>query len=84
MSNGRLALSAATNRLGLGDKVRLIPGHCDPTLNLYDWYASAPIASSKSGRSPSAAPYIDVETEYPGSDDDPRRDVMPRDQVVHA
>jgi D-serine deaminase-like pyridoxal phosphate-dependent protein len=23
---------------GLGDKVRLIPGHCDPTVNLYDWY----------------------------------------------
>lgn len=24
-------------RLQLGDKVRLIPGHCDPTVNLYDW-----------------------------------------------
>jgi D-serine deaminase-like pyridoxal phosphate-dependent protein len=24
--------------LGLGDKTRLIPGHCDPTVNLYDWY----------------------------------------------
>jgi D-serine deaminase-like pyridoxal phosphate-dependent protein len=21
----------------LGDKVRLVPGHCDPTVNLYDW-----------------------------------------------
>ena len=21
-----------------GQKVRLIPGHCDPTVNLYDWY----------------------------------------------
>jgi 3-hydroxy-D-aspartate aldolase len=36
--HGRLAISAATNRLGLGDKIRLIPGHCDPTVNLYDWY----------------------------------------------
>ena len=27
-----------TNRLALGDKIRLIPGHCDPTVNLYDWY----------------------------------------------
>ena len=27
--HGRLALSAATNRLGLGDKIRVIPGHCD-------------------------------------------------------
>ncbi|MCE2946162.1 MAG: DSD1 family PLP-dependent enzyme [bacterium] len=22
----------------LGDKVRLIPGHCDPTVNLHDWF----------------------------------------------
>ncbi len=22
----------------LGDKLRLVPGHCDPTVNLYDWY----------------------------------------------
>jgi D-serine deaminase-like pyridoxal phosphate-dependent protein len=36
--HGRLALGAATNRLKLGDKVRLVPGHCDPTVNLYDWY----------------------------------------------
>ena len=36
--HGRLAGSAATNRLGLDDKIRLIPGHCDPTVNLYDWY----------------------------------------------
>src|SRR6059058_2817900 len=32
--HGRLAVAAATNRLGLGDKIRLIPGHCDPTVNL--------------------------------------------------
>ena len=31
--HGRLAVSAATNRLGLGDKSRLIPGHCDPPVN---------------------------------------------------
>ena len=36
--HGRLGISGATNRLGLGDKIRLIPGHCDPTVNLYDWY----------------------------------------------
>jgi D-serine deaminase-like pyridoxal phosphate-dependent protein len=36
--HGRLAISGATNRLNIGDKVRLIPGHCDPTVNLYDWY----------------------------------------------
>jgi D-serine deaminase-like pyridoxal phosphate-dependent protein len=21
----------------LGEKLRLVPGHCDPTVNLYDW-----------------------------------------------
>jgi D-serine deaminase-like pyridoxal phosphate-dependent protein len=31
--HGRLTVSAATNRLGLGDKIRLIPAHCDPTVN---------------------------------------------------
>ena len=36
--HGRLAVSVATNRLALGDKIRLIPGHSDPTVNLYDWY----------------------------------------------
>jgi 3-hydroxy-D-aspartate aldolase len=35
---GRLGIAGATNRLNIGDKVRLIPGHCDPTVNLYDWY----------------------------------------------
>jgi 3-hydroxy-D-aspartate aldolase len=36
--HGRLAVTAATNRLHIGDKLRLVPGHCDPTVNLYDWY----------------------------------------------
>jgi 3-hydroxy-D-aspartate aldolase len=36
--HGRLGITAATNRLKLGDKVKLVPGHCDPTVNLYDWY----------------------------------------------
>jgi D-serine deaminase-like pyridoxal phosphate-dependent protein len=36
--HGRLAVTAATNRLQIGDKIRLVPGHCDPTVNLYDWY----------------------------------------------
>ena len=35
---GRLGVAAATNRLRLGGKIRPIPGHCDPTVNLYDWY----------------------------------------------
>jgi len=35
--HGRLSVSA-TSRLGIGDKIRLIPGHCHPTVNLWDWY----------------------------------------------
>ncbi len=26
------------NRLKLNDRLKLIPGHCDPTCNVYDWY----------------------------------------------
>lgn len=29
---------AEANPLLLGEAVTLIPGHCDPTVNLYDWY----------------------------------------------
>jgi 3-hydroxy-D-aspartate aldolase len=25
-------------RLSVGEKLKLIPGHCDPTVNLYDQY----------------------------------------------
>jgi D-serine deaminase-like pyridoxal phosphate-dependent protein len=38
--HGRLLVKSATNRLKLGDKVKLVPGHCDPTVNLYDWYVA--------------------------------------------
>lgn len=36
--HGGLNLSACNHRPRLGDKIRLIPGHCDPTVNLHDWY----------------------------------------------
>ena len=26
------------NQLKINDKLRLVPGHCDPTCNLHDWY----------------------------------------------
>ena len=35
--HGRLALGG-NRRPKLGEKLRLIPGHCDPTVNLHDWY----------------------------------------------
>ena len=28
---------ADTTALAVGEKVRLVPGHCDPTVNLHDW-----------------------------------------------
>jgi D-serine deaminase-like pyridoxal phosphate-dependent protein len=34
--HGVIALRGA-GRIDLGQKIRLIPGHCDPTVNLYDW-----------------------------------------------
>ncbi|WP_025034039.1 DSD1 family PLP-dependent enzyme [Bradyrhizobium sp. DOA9] len=36
--HGLLEFDSASPRLAIGDKVTLIPGHCDPTVNLYDWY----------------------------------------------
>jgi len=36
--HGKIRIERPGNTLRLGDKVRLIPGHCDPTVNLYDWY----------------------------------------------
>lgn len=32
-----LMSSGSGRSLALGDRVRLIPGHCDPTVNLHDW-----------------------------------------------
>ncbi|MEK9670976.1 MAG: DSD1 family PLP-dependent enzyme [Rhodospirillaceae bacterium] len=36
--HGTLDISEASQALKLGDKVKLIPGHCDPTVNLHDWF----------------------------------------------
>ena len=36
--HGRIVLARPSNALKVGDKLRLIPGHCDPTVNLHDWY----------------------------------------------
>jgi 3-hydroxy-D-aspartate aldolase len=35
--HGQISITGPTN-IKLGDKVMLIPGHCDPTVNLYDWF----------------------------------------------
>ena len=36
--HGKLKLGKACRDLRPGDKIKLIPGHCDPTVNLHDWY----------------------------------------------
>jgi 3-hydroxy-D-aspartate aldolase len=36
--HGILRLAESNQPLAIGDKLRLVPGHCDPTVNLYDWY----------------------------------------------
>ncbi len=36
--HGKLEWDGAGARFSLGEKIALIPGHCDPTVNLYDWY----------------------------------------------
>ena len=36
--HGRLEWDGGDARLCLGDRLKLVPGHCDPTVNLYDWY----------------------------------------------
>jgi len=38
--HGKLKLEAGAERLRLGDKLTLIPGHCDPTINLHDEYVA--------------------------------------------
>ncbi|WP_138464353.1 DSD1 family PLP-dependent enzyme [Poseidonocella sp. HB161398] len=39
VSDEHCTLDDPEGRLQLGDMIRLIPGHCDPTCNLHDWYA---------------------------------------------
>lgn len=36
--HGTLAYAADAAAPRLGEKVRLVPGHCDPTVDRYDWY----------------------------------------------
>ena len=35
--HGVLKIAAGAERPRLGEKLLLVPGHCDPTVNLYDW-----------------------------------------------
>jgi 3-hydroxy-D-aspartate aldolase len=36
--HGKLDIGSETTMPPLGEKLRLVPGHCDPTVDRYDWY----------------------------------------------
>src|SRR6266581_1451457 len=36
--HGVLKIAAGAKAPKLGEKLLLVPGHCDPTVNLYDWF----------------------------------------------
>ena len=36
--HGKLIVGSETTMPKLGEKLRLVPGHCDPTVDRYDWY----------------------------------------------
>jgi D-serine deaminase-like pyridoxal phosphate-dependent protein len=36
--HGKLAVAPGAQAPALGEKLRLVPGHCDPTVDRYDWY----------------------------------------------
>src|SRR2546425_1084980 len=38
---GRVDIAPGAAAPALGEKLLLVPGHCDPTVNLYDWYVCA-------------------------------------------
>lgn len=37
LSDEHATIADPDGRLRLGDRIRLVPGHCDPTCNLHDW-----------------------------------------------
>jgi D-serine deaminase-like pyridoxal phosphate-dependent protein len=36
--HGKIEFGAETAAPAIGEKLRLVPGHCDPTVDKYDWY----------------------------------------------
>ena len=36
--HGRIEIAKGGGPFTVGEKIRLIPGHCDPTVNLHDWF----------------------------------------------
>ncbi len=38
LSDEHCQLDDPSGRLAINQRIRMVPGHCDPTCNLYDWY----------------------------------------------
>ncbi|MCZ6771002.1 MAG: DSD1 family PLP-dependent enzyme, partial [Proteobacteria bacterium] len=36
--HGKLMLGGASVGLSMGDKIKVVPNHCDTTVMLYDWF----------------------------------------------
>jgi 3-hydroxy-D-aspartate aldolase len=36
--HGKIEIRGQDCPIRVGDKIKLIPGHCDPTVNMYDWF----------------------------------------------
>ena len=36
--HGKLEFGPETTAPKIGEKLRLVPGHCDPTVDRHDWY----------------------------------------------
>jgi D-serine deaminase-like pyridoxal phosphate-dependent protein len=54
--HGIVDLSACGKRPRRGEKLLLVPGHCDPTVNLHDWYVGVRGLGSASARVESVWP----------------------------
>ncbi|WP_255560375.1 DSD1 family PLP-dependent enzyme [Pseudochrobactrum sp. Wa41.01b-1] len=37
----RIAVREATSSANIGERIKLVPGHCDPTVDRFDWYVCA-------------------------------------------
>jgi len=54
--HGNLNVAACNMRPKRGDRVLLVPGHCDPTVNLHDWYVGVRGLGSPAARVESVWP----------------------------
>ena len=56
--HGNLDVAACARAPARGDKLLLVPGHCDPTVNLHDWYVGVRGLSGAAARVESLWPVV--------------------------